>query len=299
MRTAIAVILVVNLAAPVHAAEVLLKNSWIEKHKNRVTADIKFTLDVPHKNPNTQVKDGDMHLAGRSKEVGLPMVAEIVNARLPVFKGIVAFIKANADSKPVITMSGAWRLWFEHPSADPQQQGAPVDEPENSNPDHVFEIHPVTKWNGTSLSRSFVDIDGYEAYDAETAFALYEKMRVTATKGPTFTSLVSTKKVYNYANFRLVLTSAPEKVSDGFMVLAHVTKTKGKVLVTIPHRMVIAGDTAAAGLIAKAKKGDRFDALGIPRLNLERIMHLADEADGEPVVVTVPYEMIIVALSKP
>src|SRR5690349_2971885 len=61
--------------------EITLKNSFIEKYKNRATIDATFKVDKAHKKPNPPTKDGDMHIAGRSTEVGLPIVAEIMNAK--------------------------------------------------------------------------------------------------------------------------------------------------------------------------------------------------------------------------
>ena len=69
-------------AAAAFAGSVVLKKAWVKQYKDRATIDASFTVDHAHKNPNAAVKDGDMHVAGRSpKQVGLPLVAEVVNAR--------------------------------------------------------------------------------------------------------------------------------------------------------------------------------------------------------------------------
>src|SRR5436305_8573782 len=61
--------------------QIILKNSFIEKFKNRVTIDASFTVDKAHAKPNPPAKDGDLHAAGRAPEIGLPAVAEVMNAQ--------------------------------------------------------------------------------------------------------------------------------------------------------------------------------------------------------------------------
>ena len=50
--------------------QITLKNSFIEKYKNRATITATYTVDAAHKKPNPASKDGDMHIAGRAREAG-------------------------------------------------------------------------------------------------------------------------------------------------------------------------------------------------------------------------------------
>src|SRR5215831_10476332 len=69
---------------------VVLKRAFVEKYKDRATIDVRFTVDHAHQKPNQPAKDGDMHVAGRAqKEVGLPMVAEVMNAAQKAETGAV------------------------------------------------------------------------------------------------------------------------------------------------------------------------------------------------------------------
>ncbi len=294
-----ALVLVFGAATHLSAAEVLLKNSWINKHKNRATTDITFRVDHAKAKPNKigeKSDDGDLHIAGRSFQVGLPMVVEIVNAGLPALKPVLAAVGTAADLNANVSIAGVWRFWFEHPSAEPQQQGAPVDPPDNTNPDHVFEIHPVSRWADDPLDESFVPVPGFVAHSAATAFARYEKMVITVTKGASFTSFEAKKIPYNYTEFTMILTSAAKAVDDGYMALAKIADLDGKVLVNSARRMVFVGGTRPAQLVATAKKGTKFQALGIPRVNLERLMAKAE--NGESIDVLAAYEMIIVGITE-
>ena len=300
-RAVSAVVLFVACVSPLRATEILLKNTWIEDHKNRVTTEITFRVEQAHKKPNSigeKSDDGDMHLAGRSPQVGLPLVVEIVNAALKDHQPVLASVKEAVGKQANVEMSGVWRVWFEHPGKKAQTQFEPVGPPPHTNPDHVFEIHPVTRWVDDPLDESFVPIKGFTAHNAGIAFGRYEKMVVTVTKGASFTSFDAKMIGFNYTEFIMILAGNPKAVDDGFMVLAQVADLDGNVIVTSPRRMVFAGDTPVAELIAKAKKGARFQALGIPRLNLERLMLKAEAAAGEPVDVVGAYEMIIVGMSE-
>lgn len=292
-------VLVLAAAAQLAAAEVLLKNSWINKHKNRATTDITFRVDHAHAKPNKigeKSDDGDLHIAGRSAQVGLPMVVEIVNAGLTALKPVLAAVDQAESDNANVSISGAWRFWFEHPGSKPHHQGQPVGVPKNTNPDHVFEIHPVSRWADDQLDESFIPVPGFVAHDAATAFGRYEKMVITVTKGPSFTSFDAKMIGYNYTEFILILTSAATEVADGYMALAKIADLDGKILVNSPRRMVFTGGTRPAALIATAKKGSRFQALGIPRLNLERLMAKAES--GESIDVRGAYEMIIVGITE-
>src|SRR5664279_2024956 len=75
------------LALPLAAQNntVVLKRAFVEQYKDRATIDASFFVDHAHKQPNAPAADGDMHLAGRAQnEIGLPMVAEVMNAVQPV-----------------------------------------------------------------------------------------------------------------------------------------------------------------------------------------------------------------------
>lgn len=78
-RIVIAALLLVGLGARADVA-ITLKNSFIEQYKNSATITTSYVIDKAHARPNPPSKDGDLHIAGRAKEVGLPIVAEIMNA---------------------------------------------------------------------------------------------------------------------------------------------------------------------------------------------------------------------------
>ena len=61
--------------------EITLKNDFIERYKHRATIEVDFLIVHAKARPNSPSKDGDLHVAGLADEIGLAVVAEIMNAR--------------------------------------------------------------------------------------------------------------------------------------------------------------------------------------------------------------------------
>lgn len=275
------------------AGTVLLKTSWLQAHKNLVTATSSCRIDTVHKTVNgikSGGDDGDLHMACRCDDVGLPMVAEIVNAAM--FSSAATSARTASRTKTPTQITGVWRFWLEHPATKPQTQGAKVPVPTDTDPDHSFEIHPITALGTIDLSGSFVPIPGYSPYLAKKAFDYYEQRTFTVSRSGIYTAIEGTKAKFNYAGFQFTVAGTPQKVADGWFVFANIDGIPGD-----PRRMVVPAGTAPAGLVVKAKKGMRYRAVGIPRIDLKRV---DDEVTAHPGVrwpVTGAYEMILVSMA--
>jgi hypothetical protein len=88
--------------------EITLKNEFIEQFKDTATISVSFVVDKAHRQPNPPQKDADLHAAGRADEVGLPMVAEIMNA---------ASQKSAVDAIHNVEGTGNRFVFFHLPSA--------------------------------------------------------------------------------------------------------------------------------------------------------------------------------------
>jgi hypothetical protein len=301
MRKSAVLALLLWAAAASAQTSLVLKNAFIEANKNRATMDVTLEVDhvlhKPHK-ISSGGNDGDIHMSGRSDDVALPLVVEIMNAGSDA-EATVLQDAERADGGNTLPVSGVWRIWFEHPGGD-QVQGDPVATPADTNPDHVFEIHPVTKFGGDSAADSLAPIPGYQAYDADTAFSHYEKLQATIQTSDTATTINAQKAGYNYAEFEIQLAAAPTPSDDGgFLVLAHVMQDPEQTLASVPdlRRMVFAPGTPPALQAANCTAGAMLHVLGIPRVNLERISFMAaQQPQGQPFQVQLPYEMIIVGI---
>jgi hypothetical protein len=308
-RGVCSVIAVLALFASWLQAETLtLSSSFVKQVKNKATFPIHLELDAHLTSPHRIGRsgdDGDIHMAGRADEVQLSMVAEILNAGLSPQTGSVDAMN-QAGSGQIVPVTGVWRIWFEHPSPGDQVQGDPVDVPANSNPDHVFEIHPITNFGGQDIADSSLvpianDQNTYQAYPAHVAFAAYEKLKATISVSDSSVSITSGKAGYNYAEFIIELTGQPQIASqadpsdNGIFVLANVYDMDDpeQPVTADVRRMVFVENTEPAKQLQALSKGGRLHVLGVPRVNLAEVDAMGT---GASVDTLLPYEMIIVAI---
>jgi hypothetical protein len=286
---------------------VALTKGFVKKYKDKATIPTTFNIDKHHNHPNPiggGSDDGDIHIAGRDSVVRLPMVAEIINGAKETT--VMDFLLQSTAGEQV-PLTGVWRLWFEHPGNEDQIQGEDVSVPKNTNPDHIFEFHPVVKFGNFDVLNSFAPIEDEEAefrgYAAEKAFDAYEKRPGTITKSNTAIMITSNKAGFNYAEFQMRLAGKPKDVGDGYMVFANVYNAKAKTnddpVVEESRRMVFVKGTKPADAVKDLKKGDKLHVLGIPRVNLNLVYAIASGLQGgEEYSEGLPYEMIIVAILK-
>ncbi len=287
---------------------VALTKGFVKKYRDKATIPTTFRVDKSHASPNTigtGSEDGDIHVAGRDSVVKLPMVAEIINGKRE--SDTFAFLKSLSAGQSV-PMVGVWRLWFEHPGHEDQIMGQTVPAPTNTNPDHIFEFHPVASFGDFNCLDSFVPIEDesaeFRGYPAEKAFTAYEKRPGTITTSNTAIMITSNKAAYNYVEFDMKLTGKPKDVGDGYIVFANVfnagAPASAEPLTEQPRRMIFVKNSEPGNKIATMKKGDKLHVLGIPRVNLNEVYALATGLQGHEEYSEggLPYEIIIVALLK-
>jgi hypothetical protein len=282
-----------------------LSKTFVEKYKNRATVDAQLSVDAhlnkPHK-IGTGGDDGDIHMAGRSDQVRLPLVAEIMNAGLkqPAEAQALQELLNTSGDQP-IAVGGFWRIWFEHLGKNDQTQGDPVPVPANSNPDHLFEIHPLTSFEDTDLLNSLIPIPGYQAYPAQTAFGKYESLKCTIQANDTAIMITGGEVGYNYAEFVIEPAGKVQPIDDGYVVLAHVYDVSNpeEGVTSDLHRMIFVKGSAPADALLKLPKGERLHVLGLPRVSLAEVAAVADANGTTPADVNMPYEMIVAAVLPP
>ena len=297
LRT-LALFVVIFVLAPVISQaqiQIILKNTFIEKEKNRATVDATFTVDKAHPRPNPGSKDGDLHIAGRAPEIGLPIVAEIMNAK-DEDSAVDLIHNVEGKNQPV-KMSGAWRIWCEHGGESVQRQGATLEPFDTTNPDHVFEIHPITSLNGQSIVDSLRPINNFKTKDAETAFMSYENKKSQIIPGKTTTTILTSMGGFNYVEFRIELLEKPFAVSDGMLVFAKVMDLDDEILVQ-KRRMVFVKGSAPETAVKNLNKGAKLHVLGVPRINLALVSFRTKNAKTVPGILNwnLPYEMLIVGV---
>ena len=297
-RIAILAVVVLLVASAASAQiTIRLRRDFVEQFKNRVTIDATFTVDKAHAKPNTPSKDGDLHIAGRAPEIKLPVVAELMNAKDHM--DAVGAIHAVEGTGQTIPIKGAWRIWAEHAGSDDQIQGAALTPFTTTNPDHVFEIHPISEVGGLDTLPSLKPISGFNYKDAEQAFMKYEDIRLNLHVTPTTVTLHTAGAGFNYVKFIMELEEDPSfLVEDGLFVRASALDMEGE-LIARHRRMAIIKDSAAFEAIRTLHKGDQVTVVGVPRLNMAVLSWRIRNAAAHPDVLqwNLPYEIIIVAVN--
>jgi len=276
--------------------EITLKNSFIEKFKNKATIDASFTVIKAHPKPNAPSKDGDLHAAGQAPEIGLPAVAEVMNARFQQ-PALDLIHDAQQTGEPV-QVRGVWRLWCEHGGDVQFKKFGPFPEPiVNTNPAHVFEVHPLLKVGDQAIESSFKPIEGFTYKDAGQAFRSYENLKSHITPGSAETTVTTTMAGFNYLEFAIRLNEEPTHIiEDGLTVRAAVLSLEDELLVN-SRRMVFAEGTQPFERVKTLHKGDTMHVVGIPRIDLALVSFRVANRTKTPGILdwSLPYEMVIVA----
>jgi hypothetical protein len=303
LSLATCLVMLVLVSAPAQAElNIVLKNDFIEKFKNRATITAQFTVDATSKvHPPSQ--DADIHIAGHSDDVGLPLVSEIMNAKGE--PAALQAVKAAESSSQPVSVNGAWRIWSEHGGIDDQVQGAPVTITD-SNPPHVFEIHPVINFDGHSVLKSIHSIQGYKPKDAHDAFMAYEGIQSVLSFNAETTTIRTVTAGYNYVKFIMELNEDPTHETDGGdgrSVFAKVYTADCELLLH-KRRMIFVKDTPPETTVKALRQGKQLLVLGLPRIDLSLVSFRTncsrdtECAQKHPDVLSwsLPYEMIIVGV---
>ena len=301
LLTALCAIMVGPTSA--HATTTLkLSNAFIEANRDRVTLDATLLVDYAHDKAKSAAEDGDIHIAGWSPEIGLITVAEIMNCK----KEKTALTKANdAEGRSrAVPMTGVWRIWPEHGGDHEFTQhigGTPVppNHQKTTNPDHIFEVHPLTFFDGIEVRDSIGHISGYDYKDAERAFHYYENTRFHLECRINETELTMSMVGYNYTKFDIVLNEdVSHTMQDGGKAFkARIVNDEGETLVTEEWMILVPG-TDAFDALKDAKEGNEFAVMGMPRVSLSLVKWRCDNASAKPYVLDwdIPYEMVILAV---
>lgn len=289
------------LASLSQGITVSLQNSFIDEFKRRVTITGNFTVEAAHEDVNTIAKDGDMHIAGSCDTVGLPMVAEIMNARnYEQPNGCVELVHQLDADNGTTEIEGVWRLWFEHPGSTNQTQfgNNPLHGPA-TNPDHVFEIHPVTKFGPHLLLDSFAPIkEGNKEFaykKAEDAFGQWRNKAFKVQPSGTRTKITSKTASYNYVKMRVAkLPDSTFEVEDGTFMHASAYGMSSSKRLKRKVRLVLVEGTEPQEALRDATVGQKVTVIAMPRVSLSLVAWRRDNPEGRN--WSLPYELVVVAI---
>ena len=288
---------------------ITLRKSFVDSFKNRVTIDCRnFEIYEAHVKPNSPSKDADLHFAGYERRIGMPIVAEIMNARgqQDAVDAVHQF-EGNGRPQQSVKLSGAWRIWCEHPNDEEDfKHGMPI-RIKNTNPAHVFEIHPLTKINDIDVITSLSKINGFDYKEAERAFTAYSNARCRIIpKSKTIT--IETNGVgYNYVDFWVMLNENNKQVvDDGLFIYATILNSdynptnpdenSDEFIISHKTRVAFVKGSGVFNKVQNMGEGDVLHIVGIPRINLNLVSWRVAHANARPEVLqwNLPIEMIAV-----
>lgn len=275
---------------------ITLDDSFIDACKDRVTIDVSFTADKADRVPHPAFMDGDFHIAGRAPGIGLPVVAEIKNAASE--KAALGVIRSVAGTDNPVRLAGAWRLWAEHVGRAEEVQGAELSVIEVTNPDHVFEIHPVTRVDGEYILASLHPPKGYSPIKADVAFRSFENIKCRIVPKDGTTTVVTPKGQINDVEFLMEIgEDGQHVVKDGRFVNAAVLDSKGKQIVR-KVRMVFVKDSPPEEMVRSLKRGQRLHVFGLPRIDLSTVAWRVRHSRQDPELLkrNLPYEIVVVGV---
>ena len=303
-------------APPTHPTQgqgvtIVLENEFIKKYMDRATMETEFRPVA--KSANHKPKDdGEVHIGGVAVEAKLAAVAEVMNVATTGKKAADVFAAAIGQGKSV-KVTGAWRLWCEHSGGLPQVQKdgltAPLPGLFPSNPDHVFEIHPVTSVRLgdeeiVDAAKAVGATPGHTPHDPQKAFHLgYDRIPCKiAPVGTDRTKIVTQALGFNFTEFVIRLNKPPFALADGHAVEAAVFDPDGE-LISLRRRMVFIKGTAADDAVKGLAEGKRLQVIGIPRISLKLVNYRLEHKDDKdeenkplnPLDWNLPYEMIVVS----
>lgn len=272
------------------------RRSFLERYKNRVTIETQFTVDAAAAAPNPSAFDGDLHFAGRAPEIGLRLVAEIKNAALA--DSAVALARRAASTHQPVALTGVWRIWPEHSLGASEQQGRPIQPLDSPYPDHVFEVHPVTRIGGINLMHTLQVLDGYKAGSAKRTLESYQDAKCKLIVAPTTVTFETPTWLYNDVHFVMEITDASQLVvADGRFVMASARDTDGNLLVE-DLRMVFIGGSSAERVVRSLSRGARLHVWGLPRLNFAELSRRVAESSTNAGLLEgpMPYEIVVLGV---
>ena len=278
--------------------QITLRRSFIDSLKNKVTISADYVVDKAHAHPNPPAKDGDMHIAGRAESIGLPIVAEIMNAKGQT--SAVQFVHSVEGTDRTTGITGVWRIWCEHAGEDLQVQGEPLTAFQTTNPPHVFEIHPITRFGTFNLLPTLKPIVGFDYKTAEDALFRYAAARSQILVNSDNTVTIQTNGIgFNYVECKIELLNEPVEEDDGRFVFCKILSLENEIIAQKVRVAFVKGsrpETVEESLAV----GKMMHIVAIPRIDLALVAFRADHANDTrfPNILNwnLPFELVAVAV---
>lgn len=288
------------------AAELWLRESLVKERAGEILTSIEAIPVHIGEKAHPVDKDCDLHVPLRSEAIKVPMLGEIKNA-CSIPEGVTSTHwteELRPLEKKTVKAEGVFRVWLEHP---PEEEGERQCECEelplytSSNPDHMVELHPLTRLDDKSFLDHVKAVEKgkkkYKGSDGKRLTSTLEKKKITIQKetedGESYIVIRGPKTGFNHWTLQATVKTTPKKARDGHYFAVDVLSGAKVVKVNLPA-FTIAG-TETDKKITKAKAGDKVTLFGLVRLDLKTILKLVKDTERE---IKMPYEMAVLAVES-
>lgn len=317
LRAALTLLLLAS-SAPAQDFTLVLNNDFVRAHHDRVTIDVRFTPVGAQTDAHSAAKDGEVHISGTAvmadsgRPLGFATVAEIMHAAQYEGRGgHLQFIAGEARASRPVRMRGVWRLWGEHGDRFFSQGTfhAPSTWRPQSNPPHIFEIHPVTHIEREGRTVSFLEdfrfLPGFtdlsDVRRTRGAFGLFERMTCRIEPGARTTQITGSRQQYNFVGFVAELRGRPEAArgGDGVFVRADIFDQAGRGAsnrepLARDVRLVFTAGTPPEAELRRIRGDGRMRLVGFARISLTPVNEAIVNRRGFE--GKFPYEIVVTSL---
>lgn len=300
--------LLLSVAHCYSQSSITLRKSFIDSFMYRATIDCNYDVWYTHHVAKAAKDDGDIHFSGYDKRIGMPTVAEILNAKeqRAAIDTIIAHEGRGKANNRLLEMTGVWRLWPEHMGSGANfVQGMKLSKAKiqegKTNPDHVFEIHPMTSIAGIDLLGSLKNIEGYTPKNWRLVYGKISQKAFTISSTEKNITFKTTQIGYNYIDLWIRIDSLPE-MEDGAYAYCRTFDSDfdpdnddiDAKTVTQKTRIILVKDSEAYTEAMDKGVGGFMHILGTPRINLSILSWRVSVSDTRPEVLTwrFPFEII-------
>ncbi|MCH7570892.1 MAG: hypothetical protein IH919_10060 [Deltaproteobacteria bacterium] len=287
------------------AAELWLRESLVKKHARDILVTIHAVPDHIGKRAHPLKEGCDLDVPLRSEDINVPILGKIKNA-CSYPEGITSTYWSNRLKSlegHSVEVEGVLRVWLGHPPKGGKIQcecdGLPLYA--NSNPDHMVEIHPLTRLGSISFLSMTREIqkggDPYVSYLGGKISSTLNKRRITIRRvqkaGETYLAIKGPRTGYDHWTVLAVVMSIAEERRGGHAFDVGVIQRKGFMERNL-LALTIKGTPADAG-VETLQVNDEVVLFGIVRLDLALIEKKARQAWR---TIPMPYELIVLDIMR-
>jgi len=314
MKVKFALFLVLGLLCieSIGQSTITLRRSFIDSFKNVVTIASEYDVWFTHHKANRPENDGDIHASGYDKIIGMPTVAEVMNAKdeQETIELFIAHEGKGKSNNVKLPITGVWRLWPEHMGSGSKFfQGMKLSQAtikkKTTNPDHVFEIHPITAVGDLDVTSSIHNIEGYTPKIALNAFNQIKAKKCVITSTKKTISFKTSAIGQNYIDMWIRIDSLWE-VEDGAFAYCLVldsdfnpdTDEVEDKKISNKQRIVFVKNSESFNTVMQKNIGDFIHILGTPRVNLAILSWREWVSKQRPEVLSWPLPIEIIAAGQ-